>query len=254
MATINKSLTTYLPAQSVEWLESYCLDYKHLQNKDGNPKLGTAIADIIARLADSELVLPEKIEHESTAPIQYGTELETLKGEVEELKKLVTEYGTSKLPATVLDLETVKHEIEVALEPINESLNELETYTRNQLEAMRQEIKQTIVAANSTNESSCDDKSAIPIANNETPPRGDTNHTTPEIPNIGFKRVLDRLDREPELKARITTGLEQSLSLKELGQWLADGGFLNKKGENHGIDACSQFKRGIEYLNAPQTL
>ena len=49
MATINKSLTTYLPAQSLEWLEKYCLDYKHLQNKDGNPKLGTAIADIIAR-------------------------------------------------------------------------------------------------------------------------------------------------------------------------------------------------------------
>jgi hypothetical protein len=126
MATINKSLTTYLPALSVEWLESYCLDYKHLQNKDGNPKLGTAIADIIARLADGELALPEKIESQSTAPIQYSTEFITLKGEVEELKKLLTEYGTDKLPDTVLDLETVKYEIEVALEPIKESVSNLD--------------------------------------------------------------------------------------------------------------------------------
>lgn len=125
MATNNKSLTTYLPDRSVEWLESYCLDYKHLQNKDGNPKLGTAIADIIARLADGELSLPEKIESQGTAPIQYSTEFTTLKGEVEELKKLLTEYGTNKLPDTVPDLETVKHEIEVALEPIRESVSNL---------------------------------------------------------------------------------------------------------------------------------
>jgi hypothetical protein len=126
MATINKSLTTYLPSQSVEWLESYCLDYKHLQNKEGNPKLGTAVADIIARLADGELTLPDKIEHQGTAPIQYGTELETLKGEVDELKKLIAEYGTNKLPNAVLDLEAVRNEIERALEPIKESVSKLE--------------------------------------------------------------------------------------------------------------------------------
>ncbi len=141
MATINKSLTTYLPTQSVEWLERYCLDYKHLQNKDGNPKLGTAVADIIARLADGELVIPEKIEPQSTSPLQYGTELETLREEVDELKKLFAEYGTNKLPDTVLDLETVKNEIEVELEPIKESVSELETYTRSQLAAVRDELR-----------------------------------------------------------------------------------------------------------------
>jgi hypothetical protein len=125
MATTNKSLTTYLPAQSVEWLESYCLDYKHLQNKDGNPKLGTAIADIIARLADGELSLPAKIESQSTSQLQYGTEIETMKGEVEELKKLINEYGTGKLPGAVLSLETVSTSIEVATEPIAHSIEEL---------------------------------------------------------------------------------------------------------------------------------
>ncbi len=141
MATINKSLTTYLPAQSVEWLESYCLDYKHLQNKDGNPKLGTAIADIIDRLANGELALPEKIESQSTAPIQYGTEFTALKGEVEELQKLLTEYVTNKLPDTVLDLETVKHEIEVALEPIRESVSNLDADLQSQCAMVRDELK-----------------------------------------------------------------------------------------------------------------
>jgi hypothetical protein len=150
MATINKSLTTYLPAQSVEWLESYCLDYKHLQNKDGNPKLGTAIADIIARLADGELALPEKIESQSTAPIQYGTEFITLKGEVEELKKLLNEYGTNKLPDTVLNLETVKHEIEVALEPIRESVSNLDTDLQSLIASLAEPLPRRIARANTS--------------------------------------------------------------------------------------------------------
>ena len=81
MATINKALTTYLPPQSVEWLGVYCLDKKHLVNKDGNPKLGTAVADIIARLAGGELTLPATIEQSSS------TEINELKSEVDELKK-----------------------------------------------------------------------------------------------------------------------------------------------------------------------
>jgi hypothetical protein len=158
MATNNKSLTTYLPDRSVEWLESYCLEYKHLQNKDGNPKLGTAIADIIARLADGELTLPDKIEPQGNVPIQYGTELETIKGEVDELKKLLTEYGTSKSPDTVLGLkavrnellelipsgtptlETIKAEINSSIAPIENSISELETYTQSQFAAVRDEV------------------------------------------------------------------------------------------------------------------
>jgi hypothetical protein len=145
MATTNKALTTYLPNESVEWLERYCLDYKHLLNKEGNPKLGTALADIISRLADGELTLPPKIEPTSTVVdnAQYGTEIvslkceidelrkvvaqystnnvpstlldDSLRGEVDELKKLLTEYGTNKLPDTVLDSEMVDKRINDAI-------------------------------------------------------------------------------------------------------------------------------------------
>ena len=144
MATTNKSLTTYLPHQSVEWLEKYCLDYKHLQNKEGNPKLGTAIADIIARLSDGELSLPVAIEPQSTLLVQYGTEIGQMKGEIEELKKLISEYGTPNLPDPVLNLEVVKDEIDKGLQPTNTAIIELETYTKSQFDAVREELKKAL--------------------------------------------------------------------------------------------------------------
>lgn len=98
MATINKALTTYLPPQSVEWLEVYCLDNKQLVNKEGNPKLGTALADIIARLAGGgELTLPATIEQSNS------TEINELKSEVDELKALVDKVLCSTIPSTVPD-------------------------------------------------------------------------------------------------------------------------------------------------------
>ena len=75
MATTNKSLTTYLPDDSLDWLKEYCSGHKHLLNNDGNPKLGTAIADIISRLATGELTIPTKIDPTSAVPnnVLYGT-------------------------------------------------------------------------------------------------------------------------------------------------------------------------------------
>lgn len=146
MATTNKSLTTYLPTKSVEWLESYCSDYKHLLNKDGNPKLGTALADIISRLADGELALPVKIEPIGTVTdnAQYGTEISTLKAEVEDLKKLLTEYGTSKLPDTVLDDKALEELVKASIEPFADRLAKLEASTQSQFETMEEELKKPL--------------------------------------------------------------------------------------------------------------
>jgi hypothetical protein len=139
MATTNKALTTYLPTESVEWLEKYCLDYKHLLNKEGNPKLGTALADIISRLADGELTLPPKIEPTSTVVdnVTYSTEILGLKGEIEELRKVVKEYSTNNVPSTLPD-DSLRGEVEA----LGELVTELETYTQNQFKAVREELKQ----------------------------------------------------------------------------------------------------------------
>jgi hypothetical protein len=118
MATTNKALTTYLPTASVEWLERYCLDYKHLLNKEGNPKLGTALADIVLRLADGELDLPVKLEPVSTVidPEMYRAGISELKSEIEGL---------------------------------TESLSELETYTHNQFKTIREELQQAVITKRS---------------------------------------------------------------------------------------------------------
>jgi hypothetical protein len=141
MATTNKALTTYLPTESVEWLENYCLDYKHLLNKEGNPKLGTALADIISRLADGELTLPLKIESTSTVidNALYSTEISGLKCEIEELRKAVTEYSTNNVPSTVPD-DSLRGEVEA----LGELVTELETYTQNQFKAVREELKKPL--------------------------------------------------------------------------------------------------------------
>jgi hypothetical protein len=64
-------------------------------------------------------------------------------------------------------------------------------------------------------------------------------------------RVIARLEKEPDLKARIVSGLDRGLIGAELGQWLADGGFCITKGKSKGekYDGASltQFKAAVEY-------
>ena len=119
MATINKSLTTYLPDESVKWLEAYCVGHKHLLNKEGQPKLGTAVADIIARLNSGELSLPVMPEPESAVLVKYSTELEEMKESIEKLNaqlELISKRDTSSVPSTVLTREDVKNIANDAIE------------------------------------------------------------------------------------------------------------------------------------------
>ena len=141
MATTNKSLTTYLTADSLEWLKRYCLGVPHLLNNDGNPKLGTALADIISRLATGELTIPTKSDPASAVPnnVLYGTEIEALKGEVEDLKKLFTEYRTSSAPSTVPD-DSLRGEVEA----LERSVTELKTYCSDRFAAVNELISPAV--------------------------------------------------------------------------------------------------------------
>jgi hypothetical protein len=218
MATTNKALTTYLPTESVEWLEKYCLDYKHLLNKEGNPKLGTALADIISRLADGELTLPPKIEPTSTVidNATYSTEISGLKGEIEELRKVFKEYSTNNVPSTVPD-DSLRGEVEA----LGGLVIELETYTKSQFEAVREELKQ---------------------ATNNRTANTDSIATTQAKPSSEEKRLRE----DPKLAARVADGLTQGKTGQALG--LADGGFSNKKGEIYDGGTLSRFKAASELL------
>ncbi len=76
---------------------------------------------------------------------------------------------------------------------------------------------------------------------------------TPSAPgdiNPEVIKVAARLEKEPKLKARIADGIAQGLTGGALGQWLADGGFLNKKGGVFEGASNSRFKLAIEHLNS----
>jgi hypothetical protein len=253
MATINKSLTTYLPAQSLEWLERYCLDYKHLQNKDGNPKLGTAVADIIARLADGELALPEKLEYQGTAPVQYSTELEMLKGEVEELKKSIAKYGTNKSPGTVLDLEAVKNEIKVALEPIKAAASKLDIDTKSQFEAVRDELKAISDRAVEIPVSLAEPLQPI-ISSIPTIPRPEKTQSDslPEWVEAGQKRFYLLLVDDSELLAKVAESIElHPTDNKVLAESLVSVGLHKANGTALDSASISRIKKVVLNLNTP---
>jgi hypothetical protein len=267
MPTINKSLTTYLPAQSVEWLESYCLEYKHLQNKDGNPKLGTAVADIIARLADGELALPEKIEPQGTAltqystlldiqgnaPAQYSTVLATLKGEVEDLKRLLSEYGVSKVPSTVLNSEAIKNEIEIALEPIKIVVSKLDADTKSQFEAVRDELKaisdRAVEIPVSLAEPLQPSISSIPTIPRQEKPQSDS---LPEWVEAGQKRFYLLLVGDSELLAKVAESIElHPTDNKALAKSLVSVGLHKANGTALDSASISRIKKVVLNLNTP---
>jgi hypothetical protein len=60
--------------------------------------------------------------------------------------------------------------------------------------------------------------------------------------------MIARLEANPELAARVASGVSQGLKGKPLGQWLTDGGFTNIKGEIYDGGTLSRFKAASELL------
>jgi hypothetical protein len=71
-----------------------------------------------------------------------------------------------------------------------------------------------------------------------------------EEPSPEILKVIARLEKDPKLKDRAAQGINVGLAGTTLGQWLADGGFKNAKGENYNGASLSRFKAAIEHLNS----
>lgn len=241
MATINKALTTYLPPQSVEWLEEYCLDNKQLQNKEGNPKLGTAIADIIARLSGGELSLPATIEQSSTVPntLKYDTEINELKSEVDELKKLVDKVLYRTIPSTVPDyigLTDVRLEIEKALEPINEAI---------------EAIKSDMVHSNYTEiqADSIDPHHLDAITQTVTLLAAPIEYIEPGWYSVRYSKFFHRLTTDEGLLESVTPIFNTFKGSKQLGVELLRIGFMKGDGTPLEVSTISELRRVVNYLN-----
>jgi hypothetical protein len=62
-------------------------------------------------------------------------------------------------------------------------------------------------------------------------------------------KVAKRLDKEPALKSAVIAGLAAGHTGENLGQYLADNGFLNGNGGKYTGASNSRFRLAIEYLN-----
>jgi hypothetical protein len=121
---------------------------------------------------------------------------------------------------------------------------------------------QAQVSELTTNRDNCDDLRAdvadlreqlaklttIPMAKK---PTIKTALTTTE-PSKDIQAKINLLEDDPQLFARLKSGIEKELSNAELGQWLDDGGFRNTKDETYKIDSVSRFRRALEYLTNPK--
>jgi hypothetical protein len=135
------------------------------------------------------------------------------------LEKNLNSYLDSRIDELPIR-ELIRASVETALDPIRESVETLEAVASRAVE---------IPAAIAT-------------------PNPDTEDSSEDIPSVEVQRIITNFEKEPELKARVISGLEQGFVGAALGNWLAEGGFLNSKGEKHAGSRLSKFKTAIEWM------
>ena len=157
------------------------------------------------------------------------------------------ELATSELVKT----STVEELVKVNIEPLADLLAELETYTQSQFAAVRDELKKSLDRTVTTEPIAIDTTATIEDLPTTEPSPGSI--PVNKQPTVDVERAIDKLKNDPELKARIASGLAKGLKGAALGQWLADGGFLNNKGKNYDNSTLNRLKQAIEHLAKSQT-
>jgi Phage integrase family len=83
----------------------------------------------------------------------------------------------------------------------------------------------------------------------QSPPRLDFKGAVQMASCICARKSINRLEREPALKSAVIAGLAAVHTGENLGQYLADKGFLNKNGGAYEGASNSRFRLAIKYLN-----
>jgi hypothetical protein len=135
-----------------------------------------------------------------------------------DIEEIIKTYASTHLDIPSIDSgnveELVRASIETALQPINESVRELETYTQSEFAAVRDELKKAIGGHVATDA----------IANQTTVSQiFDEREEEPESTPTAQTPNSDYLDRLGEL---VGTGM----NTREIAQKLTDEGFTNREG------------------------
>ena len=141
VATSNTPVTTYLGDESIEWLKAYFKEdkYRHLLNRSGEVRLGTALSFIVDSIRLGDVVLPESNTLQSTLPntglnrdevLQLIVESNTVPStglSRDEVLDLIVESNTaqSTLPNTGLSRDEVLDLIEQQIANLKAELDSL---------------------------------------------------------------------------------------------------------------------------------
>ena len=132
MATDNQAVTAYLPPDLVESITQYCTQYT-ITHKDGRPKLGTGIVELLKAAFSGEAPSPVPGIVPSVVPSR------------EEIKDMVREVVKDTLPSTLPDTlpnwdSKIEAAIAVKLKPLQEEVSSF----RKENERIRQELEELV--------------------------------------------------------------------------------------------------------------
>ena len=178
VATSNTPVTTYLGDESIEWLKAYFKEdkYRHLLNRSGEVRLGTALSFIVDSIRLGDVVLPESNTLQSTLP---NTGLNR-----DEVLQLIVESNT--VPNTGLNRDEVLQLI-------------VESNTVPSTGLNRDEVLQLIVESNTVPSTGLSRDEVLDLI-------VESNTAQSTLPNTGLSRdeVLDLIEQQiANLKAEL---------------------------------------------------
>jgi hypothetical protein len=164
------------------------------------------------------------------------------------IKSSILNLNIASIDSSAIE-ELTRVSIEIALEPIKQSVSELETYTRSQFAAVRDEIKRAISDRSVTTESI-----AVPIT-----PKIAPNQTKiedePEWVNKDNRRFYLKLVGNSELIAKATEEIERHPNdNKSLAECLVKVGIHKQDGTAFDSASMSRIKGVVKNLNTPQPI
>ena len=128
MATDNQAVTAYLPPDLVESMTQYCTEY-HITHKDGRPKLGTGIVELLKAALSGEAPSPVPGIVPSVVPSREDIE--------DMIRGVVKDTLPSTLPNTLSNWDNkLETAIAAKLEPLQEEVSNF----RQQLEELAAKI------------------------------------------------------------------------------------------------------------------
>jgi hypothetical protein len=207
------------------------------QNVTATDVIKGAIRNFMA----GDFVMPDPIEP-TPEPLALG-----IGTDIESLVSTLVNTAIGKLSILGIDrvTEIARNEVELALSPLSNDLMNLQAQlaeVKSDCDLTTEGIQRLIANALEAKASTTTTAKKPQAAAIRTP-------SASMEPSKDIQAKINLLEDDPELFARVKSGIEKGLSNGDLGQWLDDGGFRNTKNETYKIDSVSRFRRAFEHLN-----